>query len=162
MANIQAMIAYYESLDKRLAGMTEIIQSRHYDKSSKVTMSSSVRHCDTAGESSILPIRHALDISNVTNFCQLKRSPAFHRRRIRQKNNANWAHSVIRWQERATKCQSLALTQNYLEHLGYAGFRTTQTNQITKCFKYQIGREPQNSKNDNMLASQMLLVSTCS
>ena len=124
-SNTKSMVAYYESMESksRLTGMTFIKQSHQNFNlnSTKMTVSSSSSMMKTrrlgSGESTS---SSALEIFNVTN---LKRSLAFnhHRKNQRHQKGApqNWRQSVIRWQEKATKCQEVALTQRYLEHLGY-------------------------------------------
>ena len=121
-SNTKSMVAYYEGMESksRLTGMTFIKQSHQNFNlnSTKMTVSSSsVMRRLGGGESTS---SSALEIFNVTN---LKRSLAFnhHRKNQRHQKGApqNWRQSVIRWQEKATKCQEVALTQRYLEHLGY-------------------------------------------
>ena len=125
-SNTKSIVAYYEGMESksRLTGMTFIKQShQNFNLNSrKMTVSSSSAMMKTRrlgfGESTS---SSALEIFNVTN---LKRSLAFnhHRKNLQRHQKGapqNWRQSVIRWQEKATKCQEVALTQRYLEHLGY-------------------------------------------
>ena len=92
MANIQNMIAYYESLNTPTCARNLAATLTRQIATTKLSLPN--------GENSTMV---------------LKRKPGFHRKR---QKTPEWRQSIRVWQERATKCQHLAMTQRYLEHLG--------------------------------------------